>query len=82
MKQFISRIKTKIEQSLWQNYSRVYLDNCNQELLANFNYETGDKLDYSCKYVCDLVAIPVQDKRFDYIGFIFTIICYFIPSRS
>ncbi|MEN9519386.1 MAG: hypothetical protein RLZZ381_1974 [Cyanobacteriota bacterium] len=88
MKQFISRIKTKIEQSLLQNSSRIYLYNRNQEfasqikldslvldagagnapyqeLFANFNYETADKFDSSCKYVCDLVAIPVEDERFD-----------------
>ncbi|MBW4536110.1 MAG: class I SAM-dependent methyltransferase [Pleurocapsa minor HA4230-MV1] len=90
MKQIIGRIKTKIEQYLLKNSSRVYLYNCNQEfasklkpnslvldagagnapyqeLFANFNYETADKFDSSCKYVCDLVAIPVQDERFDYI---------------
>ncbi|NJK55929.1 MAG: class I SAM-dependent methyltransferase [Pleurocapsa sp. SU_5_0] len=90
MKRFIKSIKTKIEQYLLQNSSRVYLYNCNQEfashikpgslvldagagdapyqeLFANFQYETADKFTSSCNYVCDLVAIPVKDERFDYI---------------
>lgn len=38
-----------------------------KELFDNFQYETADKFDSSCKYVCDLVAIPVKDEKFDYI---------------
>lgn len=38
-----------------------------KELFDNFQYETADKFDNSCTYVCDIVAIPVEDERFDYI---------------
>lgn len=90
MKQIIKSIKTKVEQYLLQNSSRVYLYNCNQqfaskiepgslildagagnapyqELFNNFQYETADKFDSSCTYVCDIVDIPVEADQFDYI---------------
>jgi SAM-dependent methyltransferase len=40
-----------------------------KELFKHTKYETADKFSESSTYVCDLISIPVEDERFDFIVF-------------